>query len=122
MHRGANLALRNKEFLNYMDHFIDHLKYTQLDGKTIDKINLTKDTLKYFDRIKSYETNYSRIACAIENNLFVEKLVQTAEITIGVVIFFSKKWIVKRDGIYKWERVNNKWKIVGIEITTEKIC
>jgi hypothetical protein len=120
-HLMANLALKNKDFATYISVFSDDLKYKQMDGKAIDKRQLSKDTQKYFDRIKSYSGAYDRLNFLFENDLFIEKLAQKATVTIRIFLFFSKKWTVEREGIYKWKKVNNVWKISDVEIISEKL-
>ena len=120
-HFAANLALKNQDFDRYIGHFSDNLKYKQLNGFTIDKETLAKDTRKYFDRIKNYTNDYERQNFSIDKNLFIEKLNQKATVIIRVFIFLSKKWIVEREGIYKWEKFNGHWKIVDVEVISEKV-
>ena len=120
-HLAANLALKNKDFAAYIGHFSDDLKYKQLNGKTIDKRQLSNDTQRYFDRIKTYTGAYDRLNYSVDNDLFIEKISQRVTVTIGVFIFFSKKWTVEREGIYKWKKINGKWEILDVEITSEKL-
>ena len=120
-HLAANLALKNKDFDAYIGYFSDDLKYKQLNGKIIDKRQLSNDTQRYFDRIKSYSGTYDRLNSSVDNDLFIEKIIQKATVTIRIFIFFSKKWTVEREGTYKWEKVNGKWKILNVEITSEKL-
>jgi hypothetical protein len=119
-HLAANLALKNRDFDAYMGYFSDDLKYKQSNGKTIDKGQLSYDTKRYFYRIKSFDGMYTRLSSSFENDLFIEKLVQKATVTIRVFIFFSKKWTVEREGTYKWEKVDGDWKILDVEVTNEK--
>lgn len=120
-HSMSNFALRNKDFTSFIGYFSDNLKYKQLNSKTIDKNQLSKDTLQYFNRIQSCTTNYDRLNFPLDNDLFTETLVQKATVSIRVFIFFSKRWTAERNGIYKWRKENGKWKIVDVEITSEKI-
>jgi len=120
-HLAANLALENRDFDTYIGYFSDDLKYKQLNGKTIDKNQLSYDTKRYFYRIKSFDGTYNRLSSSFENDLFIEKLVQKVAVTIRVFIFFSKKWVVEREGTYKWKKVNGDWKISDVEVTNEKI-
>lgn len=120
-HLKANQALQNKEFASYMNIFSDDLIYKQMSGKSINKGQLSNDTHKYFARIISYSNNYERIHFSMENDFFIEKLVQKATVTIRVFLFFSKKFKVEREGIYKWKKVDNVWKIAEVEIVNEKI-
>lgn len=120
-HLKANQALQNKEFASYMNIFSDDLTYKQMNGKSINKGQLSNDTHKYFARIISYSNNYERIHFSMENDFFIEKLVQKATVTIRVFLFFSKKFKVEREGIYKWKKVDNVWKIAEVEIVNEKI-
>src|SRR5688572_29411734 len=103
-HASANLALKNKDFDAFIDHFSYNLKYKQLNGKTIDKRKVTTDTKKYFDRIQNYSSHYDRLNSFFDKGLFVEKLLQKSTVAMRVFIFFSKKWTVEREGIYKWEK------------------
>ena len=120
-HLAANLALRNRDIDTYIGYFSDDLKYKQLNGKTIDKNQLSNDTKRYFYRIKSFDSMYNRLSSSFENDLFIEKLVQKAAVTVRVFIFFSKKWAIEREGTYKWKKVNGDWQISDVEVTNEKI-
>jgi hypothetical protein len=121
-HLAANLALKNRDFDAYLGYFSDDLTYKQLNGKTIDKDQLSDDTKRYFYRIKSFDSKYTRLSSSFENDLFSEKLVQKATATVRIFIFFSKKWSVEREGIYKWKKADGDWKIFDVEVTREKIC
>ena len=121
MHLAANQALKNKDFDTYIGYFSDDLKYKQLNGKTINKNQLSNDTKRYFYHIKSFDGIYNRLSSSFENDSFIEKLAQDATVTTRVFIFFPKKWVVRREGTYKWKKVNGDWKISDVEVTNEKI-
>ena len=117
---AAYLALENKDFATYMGCFSDDLKYKQLNGKIIDKRQLSDDTKRYFDRITTNTGTYDRLNSSVDDGLFTETIIQKTIVIISVFIFFSKKWTVEREGIYKWKKVNGEWKISDVEITSEK--
>lgn len=121
MHQFANNALGQKRFEDYMNIFSDDLTYKQLNGKTIDKKQLIKDTAFYFSRIKRSQSQYQRKDFSIEGNRVTENLTQIATTSIKVFFVFTKKWTVERDGIYKWIKTDNNWQIEMVEILNEKI-
>ena len=57
----------------------------------------------------------------LDNEIFTEILVQKATVSIKVFIFFSKRWAVKRQGIYRWRKENWEWKIFDVEVTKEEV-
>ncbi len=118
-HESANMALKNKNFTFYLDHFSENLEYTQANGLTITKKQLSRDIKIYFSRIKNYNSTYQRLNHSFENNCFTEKLIQEANVSIRIFIFLSKKWTIQREGIYKWIKVNGTWKIENIVILKE---
>lgn len=121
MHKFANDALGQKRFDDYMNIFSDNLTYKQLNGKIIDKKQLTKDTAFYFSRIKTSQSQYKRKDYSIEENRFTENLTQIATTSIKIFLVFTKKWTVERDGMYKWIKTDNNWQIEKVEILNEKI-
>ena len=121
LHKGANDALQYKQFDRYIDFFNDGLQYKQLNGKTIGKTQLIKDTSNYFDRIQEFSSLYERKDFKIENQRIIETLVQQVSVSIRLFIFFSKNWKVEREGIYQWEKINDSWKIVKVEILKERV-
>ena len=120
-HKVSNNALKQRDFDNYISVFADRLAYQQLNGEIIGKKQLVSDIKNYFNRITSYSSEYKRIDFSSENNKVIEKIIQQAKATIRVFIFFSKSWTVEREGIYEWEKINNAWKIVKVEIVKEKV-
>jgi hypothetical protein len=120
-HKSANEALKNKNFELYAEHFSDNLKYTQLNGRTIDKKQLMNDTAVYFNRILSSSSDYQRISFEIGNETITERLIQKAQVAIKVFIFFSKKWTIEREGIYEWRKSDDKWEIINVKIISEKV-
>ena len=121
LHKLGNEALEQKQFDRYMDLFGDRLQYKQVNGKIIDKRQLTKDTSNYFNRIQKVSSRYERKDFKIENQRIIETLVQHATASIRVFVFFSKNWTVEREGIYELEKINGSWKIVKVEILKERI-
>lgn len=121
LHKKANEALEQKQFDRYMDFFGDGLQYKQLNGKTIGKTELIKDTSNYFNRLQEFSSRYERKGFKIENQKIIETLIQQASLSIRVFIFFSKNWKVEREGIYEWEKINDSWKIVKVEILKERV-
>ncbi|PKV52300.1 hypothetical protein ATE84_4411 [Aquimarina sp. MAR_2010_214] len=120
-HSLAIKSMIQKNLSEYMSVFADELLYKQLNGKIINKKQLTKDTEKYFSRVLSVKSNYKRINHKLETCKFSETLIQEAEVTIRVFIFFRKKWKVLRKGIYKWSMSNQEWKITEVDILEEQI-
>ena len=59
-HIAANDALKIKQLATYMDFFADNLRYKQLNGKIIEKAQLTKDVKLHFKRIRSFSGCYER--------------------------------------------------------------
>ncbi len=118
---AAYLALEKRDFATYMGCFSNDLKYKQLNGKIIDKRQLSNDTKRYFDRIKTNTGRYDRLNSSIDGGLFTEKIIQKTTVTIRIFILFSKKWTVEREGTYKWKKVDGEWKISDVEITSEKL-
>ena len=102
MHLSANTALKNKDIKGYLEIFSDDLRYTQANGKTIDKRTLAHDIDKYFTRIIQHNSRYERKKFLIENNVVIETLIQHASVRIKVFLFFSKSFSIEREGIYKW--------------------
>jgi hypothetical protein len=121
LHKSANEALRLKQFDRYMDFFSDSLQYKQLNRKTIGKKQLVKDVSNYFDRIQKFSSQYERKNCTIGNQKVIETLIQQTSASLRVFVFFSKNWIIEREGIYEWEKINNTWKIVKVEILKETV-
>jgi hypothetical protein len=120
-HTAANFALKNKDFNSYINYFSNDLQYKQLNGKTIDKKQLSKDTQQYFSRIKNYTGKYQRLNFTFDNGIFTETLIQQATVAIRIFIFFTKHWTVERKGIYKWRKENSTWQITDVIIMNEKI-
>jgi hypothetical protein len=120
-HKAANDALKEKRFSDYMDFFADDLQYKQLNGKVINKQQLTSDTRRYFDRIREFSGEFERMEITIDNNRIVERLIQHAKVSIRIFIFFSKRWIVEREGVYTLEKNKDKWKIIKVDIINEKV-
>jgi hypothetical protein len=120
-HSAANLAQKNKDIGTYIGCFSNDLKYKQLNGKIIDKKQLLQDVQSYFDRVRSHISTYDRVSSSVGSDLFIEKIVQKAIVTISVFIFFSKTWTVEREGIYEWKKEDGHWKISTVEVTSEKI-
>lgn len=116
----TNRALVNKDLNSYLSVFSDVLKYTQLDGKTISKSQLSKDTKVYFSRIHSVDHNFRRENFSFENDIFTEHGTQDTSVYIRAFIVFLVKWTVNRKGIYSWQRENDKWKIISMKILEEK--
>jgi hypothetical protein len=121
VHKSNNDALALKQLDRYMDCFSDNLQYKQLNGKIINKKRLIEDTQRYFDRIKNFSSRYERNEFSTEDNKVVERLIQYAQVSIRVFVFFSKKWEVEREGIYEWVKIDNCWKIAKVEILKEII-
>ncbi|WP_438424732.1 hypothetical protein [Aquimarina macrocephali] len=121
IHSLAIESANQKNLSGYMSVFADELLYKQLDGKIIGKKQLTKDTKKYFSRISSTKSSYKRIDSKLEAYKFSETLIQEAEVTIRIFIFFRKKWKVSRKGIYNWSIINGKWKITEVDVLEEQI-
>jgi hypothetical protein len=105
----------------YVAVFAENLEYTQQNGKTIGKKQITKDTQKYFDRIIEADSSYDRISSEFKNGVFIERLIQKSEITIRVFWFFSKKWKLEREGIYHWQEIGAEWKIIKVQVLSEII-
>ena len=120
-HSVANLAQKNKDFGAYISYFSNDLKYKQLNGKIIGRKQLLNDIQKYFDRVRSHISTYDRLSSSVNNDLFIEKIVQKATVTIRVFIFFSKTWTIEREGIYEWKKEDGIWKISNVEVISEKI-
>lgn len=121
MHQKANEALAQKQFDTYISIFSDQLEYKQINGKTIDKRTLVKDTSRYFGRLKTSSSEYERKDYSFEENRFTENLIQKAIASIRVFIFFTKKWTVEREAVYQWGNHEGKWKIEKVEILNEKV-
>jgi hypothetical protein len=121
MHQFSNEALGQKKFDAYISVFSDNLMYKQLNGKIIDKKELTKNTAFYFSRLKTSTSQYERKNYSIDGNRFTENLVQKAAAAIQIFFFFTKKWTVERVGIYEWIKTDGKWKIEKVEILNEKV-
>lgn len=119
-HLDSHKALKNKDINLYLSVFSDTAQYTQLNGKTIGKMQLLKDTDAYFDRIHSVDHNYTQDSYSIENNIFTENISQDTSVYIRAFIIFLVKWNVQRKGIYSWQPENGNWKIVSVKITEEK--
>ncbi|PWK78521.1 hypothetical protein LX99_02365 [Mucilaginibacter oryzae] len=120
-HIAANEAQQNKDFDFYMDFFTDDLQYKQLNGKTIGKKQLAANVKHYFNRVKSLSSSYQRTEINFSANEVTERLIQHSEVSIRVFVFFSKKWTVEREGIYKWKLIDGAWKIFKVEVLREKI-
>lgn len=120
-HIAANEAQQNKDFDFYMDFFTDDLQYKQLNGKTIGKKQLAANVKHYFNRVKSLSSRYQRTEINFSANEVTERLIQHSEVSIRVFVFFSKKWTVEREGIYKWKLIDSAWKIFKVEVLREKI-
>jgi len=121
MHQLANELLGQKRFDSYINLFSDSLRYKQINGKSIDKKELAKNTALYFSRLKSTISQYERKSYSIDENRFTENLIQKATASIRVFIFFTKKWTVEREGIYQWSKREGTWEIENIEILSEKV-
>ena len=119
-HIDSHRALRQKDINLYLSGLSDSIQYTQLNGKTINKLQLQKDTEAYFERIHSVEHTYTRDSYSIENNTFTENITQDTSIYIKAFIIFLVKWNVKRKGIYSWQIEDGKWKMVVVKILDEK--
>jgi hypothetical protein len=120
-HTLSNRFLKNKDSFLYTAMFAENLEYTQQNGKTIGKKQITKDTQKYFDRIIEADSSYERIDSEFKNEIFIERLIQKSEITIRVFLFFSKKWKLEREGIYHWQQIGAEWKIIKVQVLSEII-
>jgi len=120
VHLDSQKTLRQKDINLYLSRFSDSIQYTQLNGKTIDKVQLRKDTLAYFDRIHSVDHIYTRDSYSIENNILTEYISQDTSVYIRAFIIFLVKWNVKRKGIYSWQTEEGRWKIVSVKISEEK--
>lgn len=121
MHQRSNEALEQKRMEAYLNIFSDNLTYKQLNGKTINKKELTKNTISYFSRLKTSNSEYKRKDFSIEKNRFTEHLIQKATASIRVFIFFTKTWTIEREGIYEWIKTEEDWKIEKVEILNEKM-
>ena len=121
IHEKGLAAIRQKNLPAYMSIFSDDIEYTQIDGKTIKKAQFLKDQKAYFLRLVYSNSSYERLSYEIKDNEFEEILLQNAEISIRVFIFFKKTWIVKRKGNYCWTLSNNQLKIKKVKILEERI-
>ncbi len=121
MHQFSNEALGQRRFDAYINIFSDNLTYKQINGKTIDKKELAKNTASYFSRLKSSKSRYERMNYSIDGNRITENLIQKAIASIRIFIFFTKTWTVEREGIYEWVKNDENWKIEKVEILNEKI-
>ena len=121
MHHLANEALRQKRFDIYINCFTDNLSYKQMNGKVIDKKELSKNIAFYFNRLKTSKSQYERMNYSIDGNRITENLIQKATASIRIFIFFTKTWTVDREGIYEWVKMDEDWKIEKVEILNEKI-
>ncbi|WPV00565.1 hypothetical protein SNE26_02140 [Mucilaginibacter sp. cycad4] len=120
-HIIAKKAQQNKELDLYIDIFADDLQYKQLNGKTIGKKQLAADVKRYFNRVKSFSSNYRRTEFSFSEGKVTERLTQYSEVSIRVFIFFTKKWTVEREGIYEWKMIKDSWKIFNVEVLNERI-
>lgn len=87
-HQFSNEALVQKRFDDYINIFSDNLIYKQLNGKIIDKNQLTKDISSYFSRLKIATSHYERKDFSIEGNRFTETMIQKATASIRIFFFF----------------------------------
>ena len=121
LHIKANQDIKNKNIDEYMSIFDDDLKYTQLNGKTINKNRLIQDQKKYWSCILEINNNYERLDCHLDNDLFIENLTQIATVWVRSFVFFRKKWTFRRKGKYVWRHINGQWRICQVNILEEKI-
>ncbi len=121
IHQISNEALKDKRFEAYLNVFTDNLIYKQLNGKSIGKMQLRKDTAFYFSRLVRHNTSYVRNDFSIEGIKFTENLTQKATASIRVFYFFTKNWTIEREGIYHWINIENNWKIEKVEVLRERI-
>ena len=120
-HNDANIALQNRKFDSYISHFGDDLQYKQADGKTIGKEQLVKNIKNYFNRIVNFSGHYERKEFTIENDKVVERIIQHSKVSLRIFIFFLKNWTIEREGIYEWKKTDSLWKIIKVEILSEKV-
>jgi len=121
IHETCFESIRKKNLSSYMSVFDKDVTYKQYNGQVVGKSQLANDQKRYFSRIKSVKNSYERIDWVQNYNRFSETLIQQAEISIRVFIFFKKTWKVVRKGIYDWSNISGEWKIVKVNILEEKI-
>jgi hypothetical protein len=113
-------ALKRKDINEYLNIFSEDLKYTQLNGKTIGKKQLTNNTKSYFNRVHSVFTKYEVISKEFNEEEYIEELTQETSVLIRGFIFLLFEWKVNRKAIYTWQNIKNNWRITSVKVLSEK--
>ena len=99
LHTKANQDIKNKSLGEYMSVFSEDLRYTQVNGKTINKKKLTEDQRKFWSRIIELNSKVERLDCHYDGDLFTETLTQIATVSIRVFIFFRKNVVLQHQAL-----------------------
>lgn len=120
LHKKANTALENKDTALYLSIFDDSLIYANADQTKLDKRAYSNEIEKYFKRIKRIETSQYRIKSSFENETFTEKIARKSIIIKPNLLVLSKKQTIQTEEVFHWEKINNEWKVVAVEIVLEE--
>jgi hypothetical protein len=119
-HIVANQAFAHKDAEAYKNVFGVDLRYSQADGATIDRVRLMKDVRAQFKRLDRAESSFTRESLEVDGGEVRETLLQIAIAEASAFGFLRRIWRVERRGHYTWVIEDRQWKIVRVQVLSEK--
>lgn len=117
----AQTALRDRDLDGFFDIYSEDLRFIQVDGKQIDKIELLRQNQNYWSRMHSQILRTECIEYAEMSPTQVSELShQDMEVKIRGFGIFLTSSIYKRKLKQIWNLENGEWKIAEVKMIEQK--